>query len=90
MKITHQIDDLTYSPRMLELKRFLAGEIARQLKTLTGLVEDPSLVLNTHRVGYQEPVTPALGDPTPSSGFCKQCTNVQSTKRHIIQKIYIH
>lgn len=61
-------------------------EIIQQLGALATLTEDPGSVPNTHNCLY---VTPAPGDLTPSSGFCRHEASTWYTDMHI-GKDYTH
>lgn len=58
----------------------------QQLGALATLTEDPGSVPNTHNCLY---VTPAPGDLTPSSGFCRHEASTWYTDMHT-GKDYTH
>jgi hypothetical protein len=53
-----------------------AGEMAQQLRALAALIEDCSSVPTPRLSGPQPPPTLILGDPAPSGGLCKYCTDL--------------
>lgn len=54
--------------------------MAKWLRALVALPEVPSLVPSTHASGSQPPVTPAPGDPAPSSVLVGTHTQVETFK----------